>query len=262
VCYNRLISMDKDKIIDYLKQLDLSDVEAKLYLTLLQTGPTSVRDLALTVDIKRTTAYFYIDQLVDKGLIMKLVQGSKKLVAANEPESLEHLIEEKLKNAKEVQKGFPTILNNLKSSLPQQATDKEADIKYYRGKNGVRKIYMESLKANEIRSYVNSEEIAKAFPDNYELLDMAFKSNPDIKIFEICEDSQKTRERLKLANKNHFYKILPKKMELTSQDVLIYDNTIAIIDLKGATNGIVLHSLDLSKNFQLLFDLLWQVLPD
>src|ERR1700734_1251596 len=99
-----------DKIVDYLKQLDLSDVEAKLYLTLLQTGPASVRDLAQTIDIKRTTAYFYIDQLVEKGLIMKLVKGSKKLVAANEPENLKILVEDKLESAKNVQQNFSTIL--------------------------------------------------------------------------------------------------------------------------------------------------------
>ncbi|SRR5258708_223304 len=251
-----------DQIIDYLKQLDLSDVEAKLYLMLLQTGPTSVRDLAQTIDIKRTTAYFYIDQLVEKGLIMKLVRGSKKLVAANEPENLEQLVEEKLKSANSIQKGFPAILSALKTSLPQENINKDADIKYYKGKNGVKKIYAESLKAKEVRSYVNTEEIAKAFPNNYLLLDDAYKSTPDIKIFEICEDSPKTRERLKLAHRNHSYKVLPKEMKLTSQDVLIYDNKIAIIDLKGATNGIVLHSNDLSKNFKLLFDLLWKVLPD
>jgi HTH-type transcriptional regulator, sugar sensing transcriptional regulator len=105
-----------DNIIDYLKHLDLSDVEAKLYLTLLQAGPTSVRDLAQTIDIKRTTAYFYIDQLVDKGLIMKLVKGSKKLVAANTPDNLEHLVEEKLKKAKAVQHDYPEILKTLTAS--------------------------------------------------------------------------------------------------------------------------------------------------
>src|SRR5580700_4015299 len=109
-----------DNVIDYLKQLDLSDVEAKLYLTLLQMGPSSVRDLAQTIDIKRTTAYFYIDQLVDKGLIMKLVKGSKKLVAANEPESLKHLVEEKLESAKLVEKNFPEILKILTSDLPRE----------------------------------------------------------------------------------------------------------------------------------------------
>src|SRR5580704_14634911 len=99
-----------DKIIDYLKQLDLSDVEAKLYLTLLQTGSASVRDLAATIDIKRTTAYFYIDQLVEKGLIMKLVRGSKKLVAANGPDNLKILVDAKLESAKAVQQNFPDIL--------------------------------------------------------------------------------------------------------------------------------------------------------
>src|SRR5579872_6618280 len=99
-----------DKIIDYLKQLDLSVAEAKLYLTLLQTGPTSVRDLAQTVDIKRTTAYFYIDQLVEKGLIMKLVRGSKKLVAANEPENLRELVEKKVVSAHSVKNNLPAIL--------------------------------------------------------------------------------------------------------------------------------------------------------
>src|ERR1700744_3984765 len=102
-----------DKIIDYLKQLDLSDVEAKLYLTLFQTGPASVRDLAATINIKRTTAYFYIDQLVEKGLIMKLVKGSKKLVAANDPENLKTLVEEKIKSANAVKEGFPEIIKIL-----------------------------------------------------------------------------------------------------------------------------------------------------
>src|SRR5215469_2171027 len=100
-----------DRIIDYLKQLDLSDAEAKLYLRLLQSGPTSVRDLAQTVDIKRTTAYFYIDQLVEKGLIMKLVRGSKKLVAANEPENLKTLVEEKVTTAKSAKEQLPNILH-------------------------------------------------------------------------------------------------------------------------------------------------------
>src|SRR6185437_8435894 len=147
-----------DKTIDYLKQLDLSDAEAKLYLTLLQSGPVSVRDLAQTVDIKRTTAYFYIDQLVEKGLIMKLVRGSKKLVAACEPENLKILVEEKIKQANKVQKEFPDILKALTTSLPKEDNNSDAEIKYYKGKNGVKKIYEEALTGKELRSFVNVEE--------------------------------------------------------------------------------------------------------
>ena len=251
-----------EKIIEYLKQLELSELEAKLYLTLLQTGPITVRDLAANVDVKRTTAYLYVDQLVEKGLALKLVQGSKKLVSAEEPKNLEILIEKKLKQAQEVKHSFPDILSSLNATISQQEMKHEAEIKYYKGKNGVRKIYEESLQAGEVRSYVSVEEIAKAFPDNYQLLDQAYKSDPTIKIYEICEESRKTRERIKHANKNHLYKVLPQKKKLTSQDVLIFGDKIAIIDLKGETSGIVLKSYDLSRNFQILFDLLWDMLPE
>lgn len=144
ICYNSLILMDK--IIDYLKQLDLSDVEAKLYLKLLQSGPTSVRDLALTIDIKRTTAYFYIDQLVEKGLIMKIVKGSKKLVAANEPENLHFLVEKKLESAKAVQQNLSTILYELKAALPEQTEIDNAEIKYYKGAQGIKKFMKTHLR--------------------------------------------------------------------------------------------------------------------
>src|ERR1700691_2284177 len=182
-----------DKIVDYLKQLDLSEIEAKLYLTLLQTGPASVRDLAQTVDIKRTTTYFYIDQLVEKGLIMKLVRGSKKLVAANEPENLKALVGDKLRQADSVQKNLPNILKLLNTSLPKENNVSEAEIVYYKGKNGEKKIYEEVLKANEIRAYVNMEEVLHVFPENENLFDQAIKNNPEMFMYEFVEDSNKAR---------------------------------------------------------------------
>ncbi|HVA96471.1 MAG TPA: helix-turn-helix domain-containing protein [Candidatus Acidoferrales bacterium] len=253
-----------EKIVDYLKQLDLSDVEAKLYLTLLQTGPTSVRDLAETIDIKRTTTYFYIDQLIDKGLLMKLVRGSKKLVAANEPEELKSLVEAKLENAKTVQKNFPGILKTLEASLPKGNYTNGAEIKYYKGKTGVKKIYEDVLKAKEVRSYVNIEEIAKIFPENFQLFDHALKNNPDIKMFEIVEDSPQAREITKSSsrNKKYLYKMFPKDVKLSSTDILIYDGSISIIHLTGSINGLILHNTELYNNFKVLFDFMWKVLPE
>ena len=90
-----------DKIIDYLKQLELSDIEAKLYLALLKTGTTGVRELAKSIDIKRTTAYIYVDLLVEKGLVIKTVKGSRKQVSPIDPkEGLEELVNQLLEQAK------------------------------------------------------------------------------------------------------------------------------------------------------------------
>ena len=258
------IMKQMDNIVDYLKQLDLSDAEAKLYLTLLQSGPTSVRDLAQTVDIKRTTTYFYIDQLVEKGLILKLVRGSKKLVAASEPENLKILVEEKLKKAKEVEKNFPDIIKMLNTSLPKENNSNEAEIKFYKGKNGVKKIYEEVLQAKEVRSYVNIEEITEVFPENVDLFNHAFKRNPAMKMFEIVENSPESQARFQSqkTSDNYFYKFLPEDMNLKAQDILLYENTVAIIHFKDQISGVILRNADLYTNFKLLFDFIWRILPN
>jgi sugar-specific transcriptional regulator TrmB len=253
-----------ENILTFLQQLDLSEIEAKLYLNLLKNGPTSVRDLAGTIDIKRTTAYFYIDQLVEKSLVTKLVKGSKKLVAANPPETLHHLVEKKVEAAKKVEAIFPSILDTLTTTIPQANNKNDAEITYYKGKNGVKKIYEEALKTNELRSYVNIEEIAEVFPDNFPLFDNTLKNNENMKMLEIVEDSPQARKRIAMSGKRerYMYKFLPKNMKLTAQDIMIYDDKVAIIHFKDNINGVVLKNIDLNSNFTMLFNIIWEILPE
>jgi sugar-specific transcriptional regulator TrmB len=59
-------------IIEYLEHMDIAKSEAELYLTLLQIGqPVSVRELARTAGINRLTAYHYLNQLTEKGLVQQ-----------------------------------------------------------------------------------------------------------------------------------------------------------------------------------------------
>jgi len=253
-----------DSILDYLKSVELSDIEARLYLTLLKTGPTSVRDLAQTNGIKRTTVYVYIDQLVEKGLIIRLIRGSKKLVAANEPENLKALVDEKLKRAQEVQHDFPTILKRLSTSLPYEKPSVDSEIKNYQGRNSVKSLYLEALKAKELRSLVNIEEILSAFPENAQLFDDAVNYNPNMKMWEIVVESPDARARMRQATgrtKNYYFKFLPINMQIHSTDILIYDGTVSFTDIKTQISAVALHNNDLYNNFVLLFDFIWSVLP-
>jgi len=254
-----------DTVITYLKQLDLSDIEAKIYLTLLKTGPISIRDLAQTVDIKRTTAYLYVDQLAEKGLIIKLIHGSKKLISANEPEHLKILIEEKLKNAQKVEQDFPTILDLLNTSLPDKEPSVESEIKNYKGRNAVKSIYEEALRSQEIRALANLDEVAHTFPENAQLFDNAVNNNPRMKILELVVDTPYTRKRKEQAKqrtKAHRFKFLPKNMQLSSTDILIYEGNVSFIDIKNQVSAVTLHNNNLYNNFNLLFEFIWQTLPD
>jgi sugar-specific transcriptional regulator TrmB len=174
-------------ILGYLEQLDLSEGEAKLYLTLLETGSLTVRELARTVKINSSTAYIYLNQLVKKGLVMKLVKGSRPHVAANLPkDTLPPLVEQKIQQNITIQKELPEVIKTLNETTADIQISDDAEVKYYKGKLGVKKIYEEALKAKELRSYVNIEQVLEIFPENEELFNNAFTRNPEMKMFEIA----------------------------------------------------------------------------
>lgn len=250
-------------VLEYLKQLDLSEIEAKIYLTLIEGGPKRVRELAESVGLKRTTTYFYIDLLVKKGLVAEDMKVSGSRITANPPQWLKYLVDKKIKTAQILQEQYPTVIKTIGAHFSKtQAPEDETEIKYFKGINNIRLIYEEALSGNELRSYVNIEEIAAVFPENFKVFDNALRQNPNLKIFEIVENSPSTKKRIKTSNQKHLYKTLPKNIKLTAQDILIYNNKVSIIHLKEKTNGITLHNQDLYNNFRMLFDFIWKILPE
>jgi len=74
--------------IEALRQFGLNDKEIKLYLTSLETGPTTVLELSKRSGIKRTNLYNYIDSMVSRGFLSLTISGNKKLYTATRPDEL------------------------------------------------------------------------------------------------------------------------------------------------------------------------------
>src|SRR5579883_356182 len=103
-----------DRALKFLEKLELSELEAKLYISLLQAGPVTVRDLSKKTGIGRTTSYPYVDLLVEKGLIAKTVRGSHTYFSANPPEeSLKRIIDQKARAISDIQSEFPDVAKTL-----------------------------------------------------------------------------------------------------------------------------------------------------
>lgn len=250
---------------DYLMQLGLSEAETTLYLTLLETGATTPRELARITGINRTGSYLYIDQLIEKGLVIKLVKGARTLVEANNPqEHLRPLVEEQAQTVATLQNTFPIVAQSLQAIIPQPQHTNKAEIKYYKGRLGVKKIYEEALRATELRSYANLSIMQGVFPENLQLFTDAFKNNPELKMFELVEESKASRKQTMVTSQNphYFYKFLPKEVELSAADTLIYDGKVSIINVRGQITGVVLYNPDYYNNSRELFDLHWNSLPE
>lgn len=254
-----------NKLSVFLEQLDLSEIEASLYTGLLDNGPMSVRDLAVFTKMKRTTAYFYIDQLIEKGLVVKLTRGTQKLVTVSMPkDSLQYLVEQKEKQAQKLKAEFPAILNALKTTLPEIAPNNDSEITYYKGTNGVKKVYEAALKAKELRLYVKLFETAKLFENDKNIFENALLQNKELTIREIIADIPEDIQHISLPTQSgrYHYRFMPSDIGLAAANMLIYDNTVAIINVTGTITTIVLDNNDYFINSKKLFDYIWETLAE
>ena len=73
-------------IIDSLKDMGLSENEAKTYLALLRMGPSNASGIVQKTNIHRINIYDILNRLQDKGLVSYVFNGKRKQYEASSPE--------------------------------------------------------------------------------------------------------------------------------------------------------------------------------
>lgn len=119
-------------LIEPLKNLGLTEKEAKVYLALLQLGMATPYGMAKKSGLKRPTAYVIAEELVEKGMIVHVPGEEPRQYIARSPESVLEAQEAKLLKAKRV-------LPELKSL--QKNTSEKANVLYFEGVDGLRQAY-------------------------------------------------------------------------------------------------------------------------
>ena len=111
--------------IELQETLDFDDLESKIYLNLLRTGPITASELAKDLNIDRATMYRIIDRLVDRNIISTSL-SNPKLCTAIEPENALKLgLEKKEEEIKKIKKSGKAIIEKITSIryCPNQGTN-------------------------------------------------------------------------------------------------------------------------------------------
>ena len=158
--------------ISVFKKLGLSDKETAVYLALLESGASSVRDLATVANLNRGTAYDILKKLQELGLVSFFHKNTKQNFAAEDPDKILKLLANREDELKEAEMKIKELLPELKS-LQEKGGDKPVT-KFYEGKAGVKFILddiLSSLKNQTDKNYyVYSaagvrEDVYGAYPD-------------------------------------------------------------------------------------------------
>lgn len=243
------------EIVPILKQIGLTDKEVKIYLTLLELGPGSVRSLAEKSGINRGTTYDILKNLKESGLVSYYHKATKQYFIAEDPKKLHSAVDQKLQNLKEVKDKVSQIIPNLKS-LYDKAGGKPV-VKYYEGHQGIKTILsdvletMDHLSEKEYLVFSSStikNNLYKAFPNFTKQ-----RINKRIKVKVIAVGHGGTSAEYAEI------KSLSKK-EGSPTYIIIYNHKVAMISLSvnNEPRGIIVEDQALAATQKQLFNFIWQ----
>lgn len=133
--------------INQLKQLGLNENEAKTYLALLKLGQTNISRLSSELSIPRTTLYYSIAGLKEKGFAFERISAKKRLFSARSPEFLSKKAASQLKLAKEVNNNITTLIPSLKKLASNPLSFSQ--VSHFEGRESVWEVFEIILRSNK-----------------------------------------------------------------------------------------------------------------
>lgn len=244
-------------MLTQLKHIGLSENEAKVYMAMLELGPSPVLEIAAKAGINRPTAYAQIESLKKMGLISMQTKGKKQFYIAEDPDQLEFLIDREKKDLEQKQEELKEVLPELKELF--NTTEDRPHVRFFEGKEGLERMQDVFIKSQEkeVVSILSADDIFQIFPmltNSYTPRRVQKKIHSRVvytsskgKIFK-DSDKEMLRDAVYLPASEHNY----------HADIVVSGKQVHISALKGKISGIIIDHKDIADSFRILFEMLWK----
>jgi HTH-type transcriptional regulator, sugar sensing transcriptional regulator len=233
---------------NHLMEIGLSKNEAKIYLALLELGPSLMGQLCGKTKIHRRNVYDSIERLKEKGFASSTIINNRNVFEAVNPQRIIEMVDER---KTEIEMMLPRLLS--------RQNKKTVTVRVYTGTRGRKVIFEDKLKCKEMQYVLGAHEPSEKISPyilNYHKrrirekipLKMLFTSNE--------AEAAKRFKKFKLISA----KILP--AEFSSPIAInIYGNKTAIL-LGSETlepTSVLIEDEGLADDFRSYFNLLWNI---
>jgi sugar-specific transcriptional regulator TrmB len=228
-----------------LHQAGLTENESKVYVTLLELGPSHAGLISRKSGLHRRVVYDTIEMLIQKGLIGYIIKNNVKLFQASNPERILELLEEKEQYVNEI---MPQMLSLFSKTKEKEETN------FYKGKNGLKTVFEDQLTVGKEILILGASPLA------YEILQFYFK----------WFDKRRVENRIKariIFNKTERKPRIPySEIRFLSEKyssplaVNIYGDKVAIILWsKEKPFAVVITQKEIADGYRKHFELMWKI---
>jgi HTH-type transcriptional regulator, sugar sensing transcriptional regulator len=228
-----------------LRDVGLTENESKVYLALLELGPSNAGLISKKSGLHRRVVYDILDRLIKKGIIGYIIMNGVKLFQASDPERIMEILKEKEANLIEI---LPAMNALYKKTRESEGTN------FYKGRRGFKTIFEDQLNTGKEIFIIGASPLA------YEVLPFYFKWYDKRRVekkLKVKIIFNKTEKKIKVPYSDIRY--LPKKY---SSDVAIniYGDKIAILLWnKESPLAVVIKNKLFVKGYKQYFDFLWSI---
>jgi len=231
------------EIHEMLREIGLTDSETKVYLALLEQGPSHAGRLSRKTGIHRRNIYDITERLIKKGLVGYILKNNRKVFEAVNPEKF-------LDTLRERERSFEENLPGLKALY--EGTKEKQETNFYTGREGLKSIFQDQLENNkEVLILGASHSAFEVLPFYFKWYDIDRKKK---KIKTKIIASEKLGKKIPLAE----IRYLPQKYA-SPLSINIYKDKVAIILWKKEPLAIVIKNKEIANSYKKYFEMTWKI---
>lgn len=242
-------------LLSALQQIGLNEKQAKIYLACLELGETTIKNIAKKAEVKRTTIYDFIDEMVNLGYIKLTAEGKKKKYIAASPEELQIIIKKRESLLIQI---MPILssMSNISGVKPK--------IWFYEGIEGLKEVYSDSLKYQGEILAIGGEDIIKIVGLDWILNYVKKRVRRSIPVRGIIAKTELLEKEIISKNQEQLrtQKIIDRNKYPFPIEINIYGyKRVNFVSAKEQM-AVIIEGEEIHRAMKSFFELLWDNLPE
>jgi len=235
-----------------LQSFGLNQKEVKVYLACLELGQARVSEIAKKSAVERTNCYSILDKLMSLGLVFEIKLKGRRQIAAEPPEKIELLLQDRQQKIKQVLPELKSIYN-LSPNKPK--------IRFYEGADGIFQFFKEKyriLQAGETQYHCGPDDDKLNQVLGVKVVDklIAERVSKGIKSQVITNKTVRTGRLARQAGQLREVKWIKRK-NIPSR-LHIFGNKIGLMSLEQEPMVVIIEDSAIADLMRMFFKAMWE----
>lgn len=239
-------------IVDELATLGINGRQAKVYIALLQLGPTTAIEVAKTTKLHHPTVYDVLENLKERRLVSENNSSGKRIFVAEDPE---HLRE----NEESRQRALDSLLPSLKELY--QGSGAKPKIRFYEGVEGILTVHEQLLavKSKEYFYFGSVQEMFKTSGEKFLKEYYTRRIKLGIRSYAIRVRNKESAVDYMQPGEHNLRQVryLPRPISEDIAGLYLYDDKIAVMSALRENYTMIIESRELFVLLKTIWQCVW-----